>query len=251
MYAPPSQWIWHPPPHEKGSFQPYKDFAANTWVEVMREEDPFGDEHYGAWYVSAKGSGVWLNIGKTITFTEHGNAYTHFGVRDNEAMCRKAATAGFDTVQFSAHHDHTNYPCDTAGGYPYMNIEVVAVKQTGTYACGSKGKPSKDVLRSGWGTDKCDCDNSYKFANCGRHMGAILRPPSPPVLYQSNGGNHQCSGPPKWFSGCKPSNTSTSCMRVSVSSAVSGLSIRNSTYSTGVGGSGFEWCIDPKRHVVR
>ena len=71
MYSPPSQWIWHPPPHKKGSFQPYKDFAANTWVEVMREEDPFGDEHYGAWYVSAKGSGVWYFIGKTITFKEH------------------------------------------------------------------------------------------------------------------------------------------------------------------------------------
>ena len=94
MYSPPSQWIWHPPPHKKGSFQPYKDFAANTWVEVMREEDPFGDEHYGAWYVSAKGSGVWYFIGKTITFKEHADAFAHFGERDNEAMCRAAAAAG-------------------------------------------------------------------------------------------------------------------------------------------------------------
>ena len=50
--SPPSQWIWHPPPHEKGKFLPYPDFAAGTWVEVMREEDPFGDEHYGAWCAS-------------------------------------------------------------------------------------------------------------------------------------------------------------------------------------------------------
>ena len=71
---------------------------------------------------SAKGSGVWYFIGKTITFKEHADAFAHFGERDNEAMCRAAAAAGYDTVKFSAHHDHTNYPCDKAGGYPYMNI---------------------------------------------------------------------------------------------------------------------------------
>ncbi len=62
-------------------------------------------------------------------------------------MCRAAAAAGYDTVQFSAHHDHTNYPCDKAGGYPYMNIEVVAVKQTGTYVRrrGSNSGPSRDL----------------------------------------------------------------------------------------------------------
>ena len=35
-YSPPSQWIWHPPP--------YAAFADGTWVEVMHERDPFGDE---------------------------------------------------------------------------------------------------------------------------------------------------------------------------------------------------------------
>jgi hypothetical protein len=34
----------------------------------MHERDPFGDEHNGAWYLYAKGSGVWYNIGKTISF---------------------------------------------------------------------------------------------------------------------------------------------------------------------------------------
>ena len=41
----------------------------------------------------AKGSGVWYNIGKSITFKEHADAFAHFGVRDNEAMCRAAAAA--------------------------------------------------------------------------------------------------------------------------------------------------------------
>ena len=43
-------------------------------------------------------------------------------------------------VIFLAHRDHVNYPCDTAGKYPYMNVEIVAVKLQGTYSCGVQGK---------------------------------------------------------------------------------------------------------------
>ena len=60
----------------------------------MHERDPFGDEHNGAWYLYAKGSGVWYNIGKTISFPEHADAYAHFNAFDNEAMSRAAAAAG-------------------------------------------------------------------------------------------------------------------------------------------------------------
>jgi hypothetical protein len=60
-YSPPSQWVWHPPPVDAAQhYQPYADFPPNTWIEVMHEQDPFGDEHNGAWYLFAKGSGVWF-----------------------------------------------------------------------------------------------------------------------------------------------------------------------------------------------
>lgn len=154
-YSPKTHWVWHPPP--------YAAFAASTWVEVMHEQDPFGDEHNGAWFVHAKGSGVWYNIGKTVTFGDHGNAFMHFNAFDNEGMCRAAAAAGYDTVQFTSHPDHVNYPCDRAGGYPYMNIEIVAVKLQGTYTCGSVGKPDPNVLRSGWADKPCDCNNAIKY----------------------------------------------------------------------------------------
>ena len=84
-------------------------------VLLPRRAHRFGDEHYGAWFLHAKGSGVWYNIGKSITFADHGDAYNHFNAHDNEAMCRAAAAAGFDTIQFTAHPDHVNYPCDSAG----------------------------------------------------------------------------------------------------------------------------------------
>ena len=41
-YSPPSQWIWHPPPPNAAhtAYLSYGAFAANTWVEVMHEQDP-------------------------------------------------------------------------------------------------------------------------------------------------------------------------------------------------------------------
>lgn len=164
-----TQWIWHPPPYHPSDYAPPGHADPWTgWVEIMHKRDPFGDEHYGEWFTFAKGSAVWYHTGKSIEFDEHSDAYAHFGQHDNEAMSRAAAAAGYDTVIFLAHHDHVNYPCDTAGKYPYMNVELVAVKLKGTYSCGVSGKPDPGVLRSGWGTDPCSCDNALEESNCGR-----------------------------------------------------------------------------------
>ena len=110
-------------------------------------------------------------IGVTISFAEHQDAYTHFNVQpDNEAMSQAAAAAGYDSVQFLAHVDHTNYQCDTYNtgrpGFDYMGLEVVAVKLVGTYPCGaSTGAPAS--IRSGWGaTQPCTCDSKQQFLNC-------------------------------------------------------------------------------------
>merc|ERR1719174_2453566 len=57
-------WIWHR--------YPYEQVAPSTWVEVIHQADPFGDEHYGAWFVFAPGSGIYFNTGSTLAFKEHG-----------------------------------------------------------------------------------------------------------------------------------------------------------------------------------
>jgi len=271
-YSPPSQWIWHPPP--------YAAFSDNQWVEVLHEQDPFGDEHFGAWYLHAKGSGVWYNIGKSVTFPDHAEAYAHFNTFNNEAMCRAAAAAGFDTIQFTAHPDHVNYPCDTAGHYPYMNIEIVAVKLQGTYACGSNVKPDFNVLRSGWADQPCACDNTIRFSNCGRALLQLEKEGA--VFPHSNGSqcnnellqvdcsrqpgerapslaeplkvadatdcsmNHTHAIDPPWFASCNK----TACLRIWVeSNSPNAINIGNSTdeeFTT----LGFRWCIDHTNAVV-
>ena len=166
-YQPPKvSWIWHA--------YPFSALAANTWVEVIHEEDPFGDEVHGAWMLYTPGSGTFFDIGRTISFAEHGDAYTHFriaGGQDmNSAMSAAAAAAGYDSVQFTAHVDHVNYPCDTGNtgtpGFSYMGLEIVAVRLVGKYACGGvAGAPSS--IRRGWAASApCHCDNTKQFLNC-------------------------------------------------------------------------------------
>ena len=120
------------------------------------------------------GSGLYFNLGTTIAFAEHQDAYSHFQVAGgqdmNEAMSKAAAAAGYDSVQFLAHVDHVNYQCDTKNtgrvGFDYMGLEVVAVKLTGTYPCGTaNGAPP--TIRRGWGgSSACKCDPKKQFLNC-------------------------------------------------------------------------------------
>jgi hypothetical protein len=162
-YTPPGvSWIWHP--------YPYQAVATNTWVEVMRASDPFGDEKFGAWFINAPGSGIYFYTGTTKSFSEHRDAEQFFDASGNENMCRAAAARDYDSVQFLAHVDHVNYPCDTGNtgkrGLDYMNIEIVGVKLTGSYACTTDmGAPAS--IKAGWkASKKCTCDPQKRYVNC-------------------------------------------------------------------------------------
>lgn len=104
-------------------------------------------------------------------------------------MSRAAAAKGFDTVIFLKHKDNTNYPCgkEKQVDAKYMNVEVVAVKLKGTYACGTKqDHPSKDVLRAGWHSKQCDCSNHYDDSNCGRVLRSVFPLRRVPTGHEDN-----------------------------------------------------------------
>lgn len=156
-------WLWH-----SLSDPVYQGFADNTVVEVTHHKDPFGDEHHGMWFLYAKGSGVFLNIGKTKIFPDHPQAGTFFNCPgcSNEKVCQAAAAAGYDSIQFNQHRDGTNYPCAAGIGASWMNIEIVAVKLVGTYPCG-QAQGTAAALRAGWNGDKaCKCDPKNPNTNC-------------------------------------------------------------------------------------
>ena len=263
-YAPVhTSWIWHPPPYAANGPWVGPFAGRNGWVEVMHQKDPFGDEHHGCWFLFARGSGVWYQTGKYIEFPEHSDAYKHFNAHDNEGMCQAAAAAGYDTIIFLAHHDSTNYPCAKQGGYPYMNVEIVATKLQGTYSCGATLPPSSAVLRSGWATDECKCNNGLTRTNCGQlfdeRLARLAAEPTNgyistiPWSEESSvesptdcSANHTSAVDPAWFANCN----AVPCLRIFVSSSSNTtFNIGNSTDGT-LESLGFRWCIDHTNSVV-
>lgn len=160
-------WSWHAPI--------YHGFAGNTWIEVSHQKDygQLSDEKYGMWLLYSKGNGIWFNTGRTKTYPEHYQWYEEYGLPqfppDPETCSQMSASAGYDSVQFSQHKDGVNYPCRGRNGDhsgTEMNIEILAVKLSGVYSCGSSGG-AKGHFSSGWkGSHPCDCDESVGYLNC-------------------------------------------------------------------------------------
>lgn len=142
LSPPHVSWSWHP--------IPFKALASNTWVEVVHRKDPWGDEHYGAWFFYAKGSGMWFNLGKTISFPDHSYAYSKLHAHGNEDMCKKAAAAGYVSLQFLQHSDGGDYgACRKNAGTHYLNMEIVATNGYGENNCAGITKRSLPI-KVGW-----------------------------------------------------------------------------------------------------
>jgi hypothetical protein len=166
---PGAVYLLQPPPYTDGQF------AANSWIEVMHGVGAgvIKDETIGAWFYWLKGSGIWYNIGKKISFNDHGNADSHFkskagkGLTRDEAMSKAAAAAGYDSVIYLGHSDVGTCPhCCKSLGYKNILVEVVAVKLVGKFACAG---PGGSGVKAGWqGARACGCKDCGKscFINC-------------------------------------------------------------------------------------
>lgn len=172
--SPPKvSWSWHP--------IPFKPFASNSWQEVIHRADPWGDEHHGAWFFQAKGSGIWFNLGKTIHFTDHGSGWRYFkagsGKTGNEHMCSNAAKQGYKSVQFMAHSDGGIYDnCRNDKDSPYLNIEIVGTAAYGEKTCCATSNTWSE-LYVGWqgSGGKCNCNTGENDLNChGGHFSLSL-----------------------------------------------------------------------------
>ena len=167
--SPPNlTWIWHPAPN---GFLPLDN---KSWVEVLHKGG-IEDERVGAWFLQAKGSGIWINLDRTLAFADHDDAWQHFGVMGlpragrNEAMCRNASMAGWDTLQFTQHTCGMMYGDCLNTSLPsltYFNRELVSTHLIGIHPCASEAGNSS-LLRTGWpmvagGGAPCTCNNSAR-----------------------------------------------------------------------------------------
>lgn len=133
------------------------------------------------WFAMSAGTGVWFNLGRTISFNEHGDAFAHFdiaGAEENQ-LAPRARAAGYDTVQFLK-GDSSVTPCCTKLGLGALCqgfTEFVSTRLNGTFPCG--GDDSQSFFRAGWNaTRPCECseanvgptadptDASANYINC-------------------------------------------------------------------------------------
>ena len=91
--------------------------ASHTWIEATPLRRGFTYEESGAWFYAARGSALWIDVGRTLAFDTHTAAARRFlgvdrcadGPTCDAEMGRFAAAAavaaGYDSLQFTGHCD--------------------------------------------------------------------------------------------------------------------------------------------------
>ena len=147
----PLEMAWRPRVHRRReSGAPGGGFAklpGSSWVEVTHCGGSDW-ERSAPFFYAARGSGLWIYLGKTAAFAAHEHAVQHFLQRkcsdpkpdqgllqcDNEleAMAEAARQRGFDTIQFTRH-------CDAKCELCLHEIVVLRAGERGTGGEGGKG----------------------------------------------------------------------------------------------------------------
>ena len=144
-----------PPPSPNGS-----------WIEVLREPAPEA-AGYGCWFYPlvkpfSRGSGVFVNLGRTLAFPSRAVAMRTLkvpGSRDDEFWAREAARRGYDSIQLQRGPFGPPEIVITTG-------ECIGEARLPTHtAC-----PLPVPLRTGWDASApCECSEAYsrQWVSCG------------------------------------------------------------------------------------
>lgn len=152
-YIVQAAYIEHPtPPFEYSS-----GFRDNQWVEVNHCCcDPPGT---GYWFYFTRGSGIWYNLGRTIVFPDHIDAYCYFTKTTkceftsydtanlilnqtlNKTIYSLAKAQGFDSIQYNYRYEAKIFK------YEVTDLRVSAEKQNPD---GCFPVELSDYIRAGW-----------------------------------------------------------------------------------------------------
>ena len=150
----------------------------HSWVEVIRYNSPNeGVGGYGTWFYFARGSGIWINVGKSMRQMEENDAKLLQALRRAElnallnatilAFAKEARSSqfgaelgmqvianvlGFDSVQVSM--DLASYDCPPDKSVLVHSPQIALVKSVGEYCC-SACDPFRRALMCGGGSTTC------------------------------------------------------------------------------------------------
>ena len=149
-----------------------KGHTDKEWVEVMRVAAFHIDEVESSWYWEAKGSGIWLNLGRTLVVNSRRSLTTlginvslWWGKGTAAALISRLRQEKFDTIQFSL---------GSQGWMRNVRYEIVDMRTPGiqpgrfsTRPFISKSCTCNTEYRSGWDASlPCDCQANNSLLNC-------------------------------------------------------------------------------------
>jgi hypothetical protein len=153
---PASIWRWVPPPYQALPSYTKQEVIHSVDADIHGEEETY-------WMYFAPGSGIYTDIGNTISFSRHEEAINWFlgkvcdtatdpsCVRYFNSLASAARQRGFDTIQFLKHDDMR---CGNSA------IEIVDVRYSGNRTC-------KPILFTGWnGSRPCKCNTHLNYLQC-------------------------------------------------------------------------------------
>ena len=152
----------HRPPGPDGSSSspPRRPMRNHSWYEVMRTAmSRKTTEMPGSWYWAARGSGIWVNVGKTYVDADTGRGEAYWFFSHGGPRVVQLAAQGYDSLQFPRLAGTRTY---TGGPVNNDRFELVMLHSSHWLrgACA-------DQLRAGWAHSRsCSCLNAPGVINC-------------------------------------------------------------------------------------
>ena len=155
--------------------------AAGAWAEVYRWKRPMeGKRHYSYWFVHAKGSGIWVNVGATIAHPNKLNVSLQLEFQylrgTNRTRVPSSREAAYEIL---AGHPHGGSPMPLLAqllGYdsiqtvhtPSYTPELVATDAKSVLGANDANACSEAELRTGvHAEDACTCErHDAEVLNC-------------------------------------------------------------------------------------
>ena len=148
-------------------------YANDSWVEVMRVEStvtPEGNFHgypYGCWFWPMPGSGIFINIGKSLRAQGTGHAVDVLGIPRHDLYFANATrAAGFDSLQVLMGQTNlgghkSRFHVQTGHTFEIIIANGACMTETIYGACAPM------ELRTGWDASlPCNCSNDSPILNC-------------------------------------------------------------------------------------
>ena len=141
----------------------YYEGFSRGWPDFDTLEN-ISAQPYGCWFHIARGTGIYVNVGKTLVTYSRKETNFLLGISDRSDfdVCKKVIEKGYDSIQMYNAHAPL-----------YTNEFVYCTGKCATDPVKSACPPLE--LRTGWNaTKRCECNDTFPIVNCNNKLTDIM-----------------------------------------------------------------------------